>query len=231
MKVLDPRIVTLRETVRAAQEEFDLATAFHELWKPAAYNDALRIRMGVSYATNAFHVVRIALRREMILALMRLWDKSAKAVRLDAIARELRDPQLISALAEDRAARFPVDGVLESMRQDLQSKADEVLQLIDSYSPGGARAAVLKGIRKLRHERLAHRQVQTAAATSPDHSDDDIESFYQDASRVIEVLLSLVNAIAYSPEDTAGVYRRYSGLFWEPVCGEETEGHPRYRKR
>jgi hypothetical protein len=52
-----------------------MAVTFHEVWKPAAYNEDLRERMGVSYATNAFYVVRTAVRREMLLALTRLWDK------------------------------------------------------------------------------------------------------------------------------------------------------------
>ena len=54
-----------------------MAIAFHEVWKPAAYDKSLHERMGVSLATNAFHVVQAALRREMLLALMRLWDRRA----------------------------------------------------------------------------------------------------------------------------------------------------------
>ena len=58
MEITDSKIVSLRGAVSAAQEEFDLAVTFHELWKPAAFDKGLHDRMGVSYATNAFHVVR-----------------------------------------------------------------------------------------------------------------------------------------------------------------------------
>ena len=42
----------LRAEVRAALQEFDMAIAFHEVWKPAAYDKSLHERMGVSLATK-----------------------------------------------------------------------------------------------------------------------------------------------------------------------------------
>jgi hypothetical protein len=41
MNVNDPKIASLRATVKAAQQEFDMAVMFHEMWKPAAYDEAL----------------------------------------------------------------------------------------------------------------------------------------------------------------------------------------------
>lgn len=38
MDINDRTIVTLRRAVSAAQEEFDLAVTFHELWKVAAFD-------------------------------------------------------------------------------------------------------------------------------------------------------------------------------------------------
>jgi HEPN superfamily AbiU2-like protein len=78
MKVSDPTIISLRAQLEAAREEFDMATVFREIWKPAAYDMALHERMGVSFASHAFNVVRASLRREILLALMRLWDKDSK---------------------------------------------------------------------------------------------------------------------------------------------------------
>ena len=68
MNIDDQKIKDLRAEVRAALQEFNMAIAFHEVWKPAAYDKSLHERMGVSLATNAFHVVQAALRREMLLA-------------------------------------------------------------------------------------------------------------------------------------------------------------------
>jgi hypothetical protein len=38
MEIDDPKIVALREKVTAAQQKFDVAVTFHEVWKPAAYD-------------------------------------------------------------------------------------------------------------------------------------------------------------------------------------------------
>jgi len=48
-------------------------------------------------------------------------------------------------------------------------------------------------------------------------------------SKLIGLLLSLVRAEAYDPDDTAEVYRFHSKLFWAAVRGQRTEGHPNFR--
>src|ERR1700761_6716117 len=98
----DPKIVDLRQMVTVAQQEFDMAVAFHEVWKPAAYDHDLHNRLGTSFATQAFFVARTALRRETVLALMRLWDstKHGNHVRMQSIAARLREKGLLDALAQ-----------------------------------------------------------------------------------------------------------------------------------
>ena len=182
MEIDDPRIVALQQKVTAAQEEFDMAVTFHEIWKPAAYDQELHSRLGKSYATQAFLVTRTALRREMVLALVRL---------------------CVGFL-----------DVLEHMREDLGKRADEVVALIGKYMDGGSSDHVLKTLRNLRNERLAHRQLSPATAPGATATDEEIEEFYQDNSKLISILLSLVNAMAYDPEDTAKVFRHYATCFW-----------------
>ena len=82
---------------------------------------------------------------------------------------------------------------------------------------------------KLRHHRLAHRQVTSSAPEAPP-DERDIEDFYRANTRLIEILSSLVNAVGYNVEDGAGVYRYYANFFWAAARGEQTEGHPDYRK-
>lgn len=158
---------------------------------------------------------------------MRLWDTSAKALRLDAVARALRDAEVITALAQDRASRMGFPGLLEAVRSTLQTNADAALSIIDQYAHNGSKYGVLQSLRTLRHERLAHRRL-TTTAPSIDHTDDDVESLYQDMARLVGVLLSLVNGMAYNPEETGTLYARYAELFWASVRGERTEGHPSY---
>jgi hypothetical protein len=234
MNAIDPKvaskIASLRRQVEAAQQEFDMAITFHETWKPVAYDKDLHKRMGMSFASNTFFVVRLALRREMLLALMRLWDKNSKTVRMkESVADILRDQSVVNALAADRAARIGMADEEDQMRSDLSQRASEAIALVAKYSEGGSHYAVLEKLRKLRHERLAHLHIEAVAATGLDPTDDEIESFYQDNSKLIGVLLSLVAGVAYDPNDTAGVYRHYASLFWAGVRGERTEGHPNYR--
>jgi hypothetical protein len=222
MNINDPEIMRLRESVAAAREEFDLAVIFHEVWKPAAYDEDLHKRMGVSFATNAFHVVRIALRREMWLALTRLWDKNPKAVKMEFIAKTLSKPHIINALASDRATRLPASEI--EIKRHLKQTANQAIELIGKYSNVGSTRQKLQ---TLRNERLAHREI--AAVTGSSATDTEVESFYQDMSKLIGLLLSLVMAQHYDPDELAQVYRSHAKLFWTAVRGERTEGHPNFR--
>jgi AbiU2 len=214
MEIDDPRIVALQQKVTAAQEEFDMAVTFHEIWKPAAYDQELHSRLGKSFATQAFLVTRTALRREMVLALVRLWDTNPQAIKMQSIWHDLRDKKIVDALALDRARCVGFLDVLEHMREDLGKRADEVVALIGKYMDGGSSDHVLKTLRNLRNERLAHRQLSPATAPGATATDEEIEEFYQDNSKLISILLSLVNAMAYDPEDTAKVFRHYATCFW-----------------
>jgi AbiU2 len=232
-KTTNPDVLSLREHVQAAQEVFDFAVVFHEVWNPATYDKDLHQRMGVSYATNAFRVIATALRREVLLALIRLWDKDARTVRLWDIGKSLSDHnfRLVDVLAADRAARFNDPHIAAEMRKDMRQRAMEVTDLIKDYWKGGQNEAIVEKLRTVRHERLAHHQIKPAAATGPTITDDEIESFYQDNLEIIRLLLSLVSGICYDPEQTGEVYRHYASFFWAGVRGERTEGHPNYRPR
>jgi hypothetical protein len=54
--------------------------------------------------------------------------------------------------------------------------------------------------------------------------------FYQNMARLIRLLRLAVEYTDYDPAATANRRRRHADLFWVPVCGERTEGHPNYRK-
>ena len=231
MDITEPKITNLKKMVTAAREEFDMAVTYHEVWKPAAYDKDLHSRMGQSYASQAFLVMRTALRREMVLALIRLWDKNKQALRMSLIVATIREKAVIDALAEDRAKRFDWPGVVDAMRADLQAKADEVIKLTNKYSEGGSHNAVRNNLLRLRHEQLAHRQIAPSTVTGADKFDEEVEEFYQDNAKIIQGLLSLVNAMAYDPLDTAKVYERYAAEFWASARGEKTEGHPHFRHR
>jgi len=200
--------------VTAAQQEFDLAVAFHAIWKPTAYDKDLHGRLGVSYATQAFRVIRTALRRELILALIRLWDKDGRAIGMECIGNALGKKEVIDALTVARVDQG--SEVFEAIRADLSEKANKAIPLVNKYvKDDGAGNAVYKKLRSLRNERLAHRQVETKArATGATATDEEIEEFFQDNSKLVHILLSIFNAMAYDPEDTAKVFGFYASHFW-----------------
>ena len=229
MDITDPRIVSLTGRVDAACEEVEMTIQFHEAWRPTAFDEALMGRMSHCYAGNTFVVVRAGLRREVILALMRLWDHNSRALNLRFVAEELADPDVIAAFAADRASRIPIPGVEDSMRRDLQELADSCLVLIRKYMKGGSHADVLARLRDLRNQKLAHRQMKTIAVTRPEPDRDEVEELYIDMLELVSLLFHLVKATAYNLTETAEINRHHARFFWEAVRGEWTEGHPRYR--
>jgi hypothetical protein len=209
-------ITDLQAMVTAAQQEFDLAVVFHEVWKPTTCDQDLHGRLGVSYATQAFRVIRTALRREMLLALIRLWDNDRQTVGMQQIANALRKnkKEIINALASDRIHLMSPED-FDAVRDDLGKRADEAILLVDKYTSGGAGHAVYTKILDLRNERLAHRRVVTKVrATGATATDEEIEEFYKDNLKLVHILLGIFNAMAYDPEDAAKVFGFYASHFW-----------------
>lgn len=226
---------TLKNRVHAAQEELDMAVLFHEAWKPAAYDEDLHRRLGQSYATHAFRVVRLALRREMLMALMRIWDYTDESICIGSLVEGIRSGHVIDALVAERLSGLSKQSNMTmltfeaQMKDAIQSGANIAISLFEQYCPGGARRAVLEDLRRLRHERLAHRQLMSNKANGPEATDEQIEMFYQDTTELIGRLLSVLLGVAYDFAETANVYRRPSALFWASVRGERTAGHPEYQ--
>jgi len=249
-------IAALQTKVRAASEEFNMAIACHEAWKPAAYDAALHERLNQSFAANTFITIRQVLRREMLLALMRLWDNDARAVGMAFIAKSLKDDGLVDALAATCKAQWE-NGTVRAFGEDdvppehraavekasreeerafgrrqaalLRESVAKALALIEKYSKDGSGDDPLKSLRDLRNKRLAHREV--ASVPRADATDEQIEAFYQDMATLIELLRSVAENVCYLPEETANVRRRHAALFWDGVCGERHERHPAYRPR
>lgn len=254
LEISAPEIVALRAKVRAATDEFQIAMRFHEAWRPAAFDQDLHRRIGKSYAANTFIAIRAALRREVLLALIRLWDKDSRSVGMLSIARALDDTRIIEALAqecEDHWLNQPFDGLekfndteraaVESAYRDidarfateqssaLRARVVEAKALISKYDLNGAGSAFLQRLLKLRNERLAHRQVKgEVESPSATADDDDVESFYQDMSKLIHLLRLAVEDTHYDTSEAAEIHARHAKLFWAGARGEMTEGHPDY---
>lgn len=154
-----------------------MAVTFHEVWKPTVYDKDLHSRMGRSFATHAFLTIRTALRREMVLALARIWDSNKKAIRMTAIRDDLRDKKVIDALALDLVNRRGWPEAIDQMKSALEQRATVALRLIHKYLEGGTNASVLKNLTTLRNEHLAHRDLAPTTAEEANAPDKEIEDF------------------------------------------------------
>jgi hypothetical protein len=251
-------ILALRGQVKAADEEFHIALAFHEAWKPAAHDKALHDRIGRSYAAHTFRVIAAALRREMLLALLRLWDDDSRAVRMKSVGQALQKSRIIDALAAEAARHWaqpiPLDTVadfpeeeraqmLEAIRRSEAGYGDkaaelqrtriaDAVSLIRTYVNGEGRV-ILGKLRRLRNKRLAHREVEAKPATAAGAeraTDQEVESFYQDMAKLIRLLKVAVERTGYDPDETAQIHAKNAALFWAAVKGERTAGHPNYQE-
>lgn len=229
----DVEFEKMKVALQAAQDEIVMAVMFHETWKPTAYDEDLHKRMSNSYATNTFHVIRLSLRREMLMALMRLWDKDARTIPMTRIAQKLRNKVFFDALVAYRAGNTGLSskGVAQCMRESLEPRRDAVLKIVDKYSKDGEGHPIFKRLQVLRNERLAHRRADQSNVIRADNSDDEVESFYKDNLELVSLLLSLVLARAFDLAEAANVYRHHAKFFWASARGERTEGHPNYRRQ
>ena len=73
----------------------------------------------------------------------------------------------------------------------ISEKAPKAIPLVDTYISGdGAGNAVYKKPQSLRNEHLPYRQVKTKVrATGATETDEEIEEFHQDNSKLLHILL------------------------------------------
>jgi hypothetical protein len=236
----DPRITRLRSDIQAMEQEIGLAIMFHETWKPVAYDEELHKRMGTSYATHTFSIVGMALRREMLLALLRIWDADHRTIGIPSVMKTLNSPEFFDALCSYRATRLNStrisltpdlglsEGWNDSVKESLSERLAEIGELVEKYSKGGSHHGVVKNLLIMRSVSLAHRQSPPKEPERATATDEEIELFYQDNLEIVRLLLSLVLGKAFPLTEAADIYQHYAGLFWAGARGEQTEGHPNY---
>jgi len=230
-KARDPTkaLKRLREHVSSVDSNFTMAVAFHEVWRPTAQDAGLHGRMGQSYASQAFLIIRAALRREMLLALMRIWDTTNGVHSLHQIFDALEDASTWKALVAHRTNGTQDRYMVESMSSHLADAKNEALLSYRKYCKGGTHHDAYRKLRTLRHVNLAHTQSPTTDAATMDPADGEVSEFYEETGRIASKLMSVVKAIAIDYQDTTGVYAHYARLFWANARGETTQGHPNYR--
>lgn len=234
---MSTKLDILRKQVQAICGEADTALVLHATWQVARDDQALHERLGVSYATNAFRAVVTALRREVLMGLLRVWDKSKGGLRLDRLASEFRKPETIKLLSEARpvclqarrARKYYAESLIEEVRSTLDETANSFLSLFAKYERSGEGTRLLKKMKDLRDERLAHFDMHATTVPDKNATDQEIDQFLADSMELVRHLRHLVLAEAFDPVEAAGVHRHYAKLFWASVRSERSEGHPNFR--
>jgi len=257
MQSLSEKIEKLRKRIKEADYAFDMAVAYHEAWKPAASNEEVHKRMGTSYATQTFFVIRQALGREMAMTLAKLWDKDGRSIGLFCIAKFLEEEKIVDELAQkyhdtwsqpnaQLVQEYPIEEratILELLDAETANKADEkvtefrieieeCVKKIGQYGCGGTKENKLKNLKTLRNKKLAHQEfdLNNKAVAKIDAAAQEVDEIFDDTLDIIMRLKSCVCFTHYDPSETAAIYRKNSELFWAGVRGERTEGHPSYKR-
>lgn len=125
-------ITELERVVRLIDEEFGFAQQLHEAWKPMAYDMQLRQRVTDSGIGNTFVTIGYALRRELMLALMRIWDKPGDSLRMLDVALKLERPGVVDELIRRQMRQHDDKWV------DLQEWGDNTTRAYRQYESSDA---------------------------------------------------------------------------------------------
>jgi len=226
----DKEVAHLRAAVAAAFDELLMVLAFYQAWLPAATDQKLMERLGESRAAQAFEVIRLALQREVVLGLMRLWDKNPDAVKIMSMRELLRGKDFIRRLIADRSARLNMRSthVSERLAEKLVPQYKDLVRAINEYMPGRPKHDIYKRMRDIRDQRLAHRQVEGEAGGLPGVLKHEIDTMMKDTVHIVHTLADTVGGVWFDPEQAGAMYRDNAQLFWNSVKGEKTPGHPDY---
>ena len=210
---------SLKTEIVAAQQEMGLAVAFYQLWKPTALDQSLIRRFGTSKATHGLKIVSSALRRELVLAVMRLWDRNKGTIRLGQISTIMQSSGFQVELAKAVYADMP------QIRDHLARDTNEAIVKIAFYTDGDGKSTI-EYLRKLRHQFLAHTDVAAGIVHFPGHDEKKIELFVRDTAKIIEILLHLICRQADDFSQMNSVYEHYSNEFWARFIIAETSSPP-----
>lgn len=190
----------------------------------AARDKKLLARLGTSFATGAFITVRDALFRETVLALTRIWDKSAKDnLKIDEIVSNLTRTEVVAVLKQRRRAAYGGQGRYAAATEKQVEREIAQIKNIQNRIRQGQLKNTVEALIRHRHELLAHRQI------SAPHSVIKItrSAKYGDERLLLRWTAALCERLNLAVDDLhvhhASDFARYkiaAKCFWGPVRAE-----------
>ena len=211
--------------VQAAYDEILMAVMFHECWKVATFSPDLHSRIDMSRTAYTFQIIRTSLRREMLLGLMRIWDKDNRSIRMNKIVDNLKNASFFDELSKKRLMSGFGDfsGVVKEVMHRgalirFVELRDKIIAIRKKYQDGGSGYEVFKKIRTIRNHHLAHREYKITEIASVSAEDQGIEDFYSDTLEIVKHLVALVLATACDLDGTVDLCRNHATLFWDQMA-------------
>ncbi|NLG91724.1 MAG: hypothetical protein GX486_07685 [Acetobacter sp.] len=237
------RVKKLKSRVEEAGNQIRVAMSFFETWDATVSNKDLYSRLGRSYATGAFKIITFALYREVILGLIRLWDKDKNGTSIPEIARALRDSAVVDALISQIEAESLGQEILAfqnappechiELKKRAEKKANEdgeqarsrmkrCLEIIERYEDG-KHSKLCSQFRTLRNKRLAHHDLEQIPDDVLLYNKEDVKDFYKDMLDLVHELQLAVLERDWDVKGSVALYKRNANFFWKGVTGEQRE--------
>jgi len=199
---------------KVAEEELLHVISIHANWRVATLDEDIFGQFDGTYAAHTFKAVRVALRREVIMGLSRIWDTRHDTINFLKIAQSLRDQTTHDAIMlgnyRDRAND-------PEFRKACVTKRDEVCNTIERLL-ARIRPEMMRRVRQIRDTHLAHRGVQERRQTAPvqgaTYDDRAVDWLYVQSIKVVELLFEVVFARGSSFATASGVDEYYARHFW-----------------
>ncbi|QJQ01976.1 MULTISPECIES: AbiU2 domain-containing protein [Herbaspirillum] len=228
----EARLVRIRRVIRAARLELPIAIAAFETWRPMVEDGSLINRVNNLNVTETFLAIRGLLWRELIMAIMRFWDDDSKTIGLPYVIAWLREDGAKELLASDVASaaveqmNLTVDEK-NSFVENLIGVYDYVDQCVAAYEKGGAYYQIYDNFRRIRHQRLAHRQIKPNTGGQTDSTRPELEQFYRDTLNIVKILNASLNQEEFDLEGIRYSAKCKSVNFWGSVAWQKGEhDHP-----
>jgi len=133
MTSIQEKISALKASVQTAKEDLTAALAFYEAWKPVASDEQLLAKLKQSPVATTILTIRLALKREMLLALDRLWQNMERA------SRSIKSRDVLSALTKERSSKPAMQAVV---RRQLAQHLAASTAMLDNYASDYAKATL-----------------------------------------------------------------------------------------
>ena len=236
---IDSEIELMKKFVYAIRDEIMYVISIYETWHPMVSDDELQSRFNHSLAGQSFVFIRIALQREILLTLTRLWDGVGGSISIKKIAHNLENKHFVKKLIE-KTYKIENDTeesyfIKSEMSSYVESKINQVLSIMNAYiKPNGHGLKILFYLKELRNKKLAHNQVNVEEANFDSNINIDItfgelDTLFKDMLIIAEFLLSIFHRHGYNMDEARRVDATYARIFWRGATGEKKPGHPDYR--